>query len=97
MIWLAVTALVAACAYLVGVVWLTNRGTGTYDPGPTETSTAASCAPMAACTRKLSGAANAIVAPGHDTDRLWRRALSGVPHRCAGNAFTRSYTVDGGS
>jgi hypothetical protein len=43
-IWLAVTALVAACAYLVGVVWLTNRGTGTCDPGPTETPTVASCA-----------------------------------------------------
>jgi hypothetical protein len=23
--WLAVTALIAACAYFVGVVWLTNR------------------------------------------------------------------------
>jgi hypothetical protein len=47
--------------------------------------------------RKLPGAANAVVATGHNTDRLRHGALSGVPQRCADGALTRRYTTDCGS
>ncbi|MGH3771907.1 MAG: site-specific integrase [Pseudonocardiaceae bacterium] len=47
--------------------------------------------------RKPPGAANTVVAPGHNIDRLRRWALPGVTTRCVDSPLTRRYTAVGGS